>query len=89
MFYSQAIFAKLVPCLLLVTFTFLLIKSLVIINQNKMRLEKMCSHPKIDQKDTAIIPKKKKKTNKVSLKTLLFLLIIQLPKISFLIRRRE
>jgi hypothetical protein len=38
MFYSQAIFAKIVPCILLVTFSSLLIRSLVIINRNKRRL---------------------------------------------------
>ena len=38
MFYSQAIFAKLVPCLLLITFTSLLINSLITINKNKKKL---------------------------------------------------
>nr|QVK45662.1 G protein-coupled receptor [Proales similis] len=40
MFYSQAILAKFIPCILLVTFSSLLIKSLIIINRNKKRLNK-------------------------------------------------
>lgn len=34
MFYTQAILAKFIPCILLVTFSSLLIHSLVVINQN-------------------------------------------------------
>jgi hypothetical protein len=51
MVYSQAILAKLVPCLLLTTFTALLINSLVLINKNKKKLDKMSMHK---------LPKKKK-----------------------------
>ena len=52
MVYSQAILAKLVPCLLLTTFTLLLIKSLVLINKNKKKLDKMSMHrvPKASKK---------------------------------------
>ena len=51
MVYSQAILAKLVPCLLLTTFTALLINSLVLINNNKKKLDKMSMQ---------MLPKKKK-----------------------------
>ena len=40
MFYLQAIFGKFLPCLLLVTFSCLLIHSLVIINRNNKKLAK-------------------------------------------------
>ncbi len=44
MVYSQAFLAKLVPCLLLTTFTLLLIKSLILINKNKRKLDKMSNY---------------------------------------------
>jgi hypothetical protein len=40
LFHSQAIFGKFVPCLLLVTFSSLLIHSLIIINRNNKKLNK-------------------------------------------------
>ena len=40
MFYTQAIFGKFLPCLLLVTFSSILIRSLIIINRNNKRLNK-------------------------------------------------
>lgn len=48
MFYSQAIFAKLVPCLLLITFTSLLINSLITINKNKKKLNKTSNYSAVD-----------------------------------------
>ena len=39
-FYSQAILVKFIPCILLVTFSSLLINSLIIINRNNKRLRK-------------------------------------------------
>ena len=38
MYYSQAIFAKFIPCILLLTFSSLLIHSLIIINRNNKKL---------------------------------------------------
>jgi hypothetical protein len=43
MFYTQAIFGKFVPCLLLTTFSTIIIKNLIIINRNKKRLNKKIS----------------------------------------------
>ena len=37
-FYGQAVFAKILPCFLLVTFIYLLIHSLLIVKQNKKDL---------------------------------------------------
>ena len=42
-FYSQAAFAKLLPCVILVTFSILLIDSLVTIHKNKRKFKEKCS----------------------------------------------
>lgn len=46
MFYTQAIFGKFLPCLLLVTFSSLLVHSLIIINRNNKKLIKTDSSGK-------------------------------------------
>ena len=46
MFYTQAIFGKFLPCILLTTFSTIIIHSLVIINRNKKRLNKKMGRKK-------------------------------------------
>ncbi len=41
LFYTQAIFGKFLPCILLVTFSSLLVHSLIIINRNNKKLNKL------------------------------------------------
>jgi hypothetical protein len=64
-FYTQAIFAKLIPCILLVTFSLLLIRSLVVINRNNRKL-KQCHTlpllPKNSARDSLFIKISKKFT---------------------------
>ena len=61
MFYSQAILGKFLPCLFLVTFSSLLIHSLVIINRNKKKLSKSyeislrINHKQLPETTTTIV----------------------------------
>lgn len=53
LFYTQAILGKFLPCLLLVTFSSLLIHSLVIINRNNKKLNKGTAYVKKKSSSTA------------------------------------
>ena len=60
-FYTQAIFAKFIPCVILVTFTILLIRSLVTIDKHKSKLkqkQQIQIIPLIEQNDCRIEIKK-------------------------------
>ena len=50
-FYLQSVLAKLLPCVILVTFTILLINSLVRINRNKRRLKRLHFKDEMNQKN--------------------------------------
>ena len=88
MFYTQAILGKLVPCLLLVTFSFLLIHSLVVINRNNKKLNRTSTRSKAlaKQKQRANLTFKslraslkkpaKRNRNRENLRTTLMLVIV-------------
>ncbi len=57
-FYSQALFAKFIPCCILVTFSIFLIRSLVLINKHKKKLRTKHGMPLLEDKTKLPVIKK-------------------------------